>query len=163
MNQKPLKTIVSPQHIVCRTITQGPAVRKTDGARALTTQAFSIPSSGRAAGSHALTHNLPRNGRQRVMAEETPVCGQTDALWFPQMNVAISDFNEKATHVGTQLIWRHIALHGKGRQRITQPTGRWASPSQNSSITHTFSLSLERNRKPSRVLYILKKFIADNL
>lgn len=39
------------------------------------------------------------------MAEETPACGQTDALWFPQMNVAVSDFNEEATQVGMQLIW----------------------------------------------------------
>lgn len=39
------------------------------------------------------------------MADETPVCGQTDAFWFPQMNVAVSDFNEEATQVGMQLIW----------------------------------------------------------
>lgn len=59
-------------------------------------QAFSIPSSGRAAGLHVLTHNLPRNGRQRGMARETPVCGQTDALCFPQMTVALSGFKEVA-------------------------------------------------------------------
>lgn len=90
------------------------------------------------------------------MAEETPVCGQTDALWFPQMNVAVSDFNEEATQVGMQLIWRHISLHGWGREAKKHPAHWTLGLTLSEQLHHTyFSLSLERNRKTSRVLYII--------
>lgn len=75
------------------------------------------------------------------MAEEAPVCGQTDALRFPQMNVALSDFNEEATQVGMQLIRGHISLHGGEGKLAPSPLDAGPHPLR-TAPTHTPSFCL---------------------
>lgn len=88
------------------------------------------------------------------MAEETLVCGQTDALWVPQMNVALSDFNEEANpgrnaaDLGT-----HFFLWGGKAKKHPAHWTLGLTLSEQLQHTHTFSLSLEKNRKTSRVLF----------
>lgn len=127
MNQKTLKKTVYPQSISYWTITQGPAVRKTDG-MSTNNMGFLYSGKGKSGQLYVLTQKPPRNGRQSCRMAQDSGLRTNRCLQFSWVNVGWNRLKAEAVQVTLRWINHHRFLKWKKQRVNPSPPEIWALP-----------------------------------